>query len=389
MTPPEVAVFCAYAHEDSRFRVQLFRHMKGLERQKVIKTWYDGEIKPGARWDAAINGALRAADIILLLLSADFVASDYIYEVELERAVERESEGAKVVPIVLKNGPFKGFPFFNLQALPKHNDQLKPVTSWGRRDDAYASIAEAVRDMATTISQQRGSGRPREPQATRVNGHNAYGFWDVPERNPNLVGRDGLIGALSALFGDGQSGSVVALVGSGGVGKSSVASAFAHAQRGAYDLVAWLTAEKVEALHWKYALLADRIGLAPSGQEAARTALREWLVAHDRWLLVFDNAVAPAHVRACLPDVIRGHVLVTSREPGWGVLAQELPVNVLTIQHSVEYLRAQTHDADGDAAKQLATLLRGVPRALETAAATIRQDHGTMAGYLSEIQTTL
>jgi hypothetical protein len=95
-------VFFSYAHEDEELRNELAKHLKLLERQKVIKGWHDRQITAGEEWKNSIDDHLEAADIILLLISSDFMASDYCYDVELARAMERHAlKEARVIPVIL------------------------------------------------------------------------------------------------------------------------------------------------------------------------------------------------------------------------------------------------------------------------------------------------
>src|SRR5947209_7093010 len=98
-----VEVFYSYAHKDESFRVKLETHLSLLRRQGLISTWHDRHILPGADWAQAIDTHLEQASVILLLISADFLASDYCYGLEMTRALERDqAKEARVIPIVLR-----------------------------------------------------------------------------------------------------------------------------------------------------------------------------------------------------------------------------------------------------------------------------------------------
>jgi hypothetical protein len=97
-------VFFSYAHEDEALRDKLAKHLKLLERQAVIKAWHDRDITASEEWKDAIDNHLESANIILLLVSSDFLASDYCYDIELKRALERhESNEARVIPVILQS----------------------------------------------------------------------------------------------------------------------------------------------------------------------------------------------------------------------------------------------------------------------------------------------
>ncbi|HEY9630210.1 MAG TPA: TIR domain-containing protein [Coleofasciculaceae cyanobacterium] len=144
-----IEVFFSYAHEDESLRNELAKHLKLLERQKVITAWYDRDITAGGEWRQEIERQLNSAQIILLLISADFLASDFCWSVELERAMERQARGeACVIPIILREVDWHGAPFGKLQGLPKN---VEPVTSWANRDQAFADIARGIRKAIESL----------------------------------------------------------------------------------------------------------------------------------------------------------------------------------------------------------------------------------------------
>jgi len=147
---PAPLVFFSYAHEDEALRDELETHLKLLQRQRVIASWHDRKIRPGGEWDHEIDRQLDAARIILLLVSADFLASDYCWEKEVTRAIERHEDGeARVVPVMLRSCDWKGSPFSKLQGLP---EDMKPVNTWDDRDSAWTSVAKGIRSMAEAMA---------------------------------------------------------------------------------------------------------------------------------------------------------------------------------------------------------------------------------------------
>jgi hypothetical protein len=157
--PKPVTLFYSYSHKDEKFRDALAKHLALLKRQGLIKEWYDRQIGAGDEWREAIDEHLEAADIILLLVSADFIASDYCFDKEMGRALERHDGGeALVIPIIVRPVNWTGAPFGRLQALPKNG---KPVTVWDNRDSAWVNVAEGISKMVVDIS----SGLPLEKRA--------------------------------------------------------------------------------------------------------------------------------------------------------------------------------------------------------------------------------
>lgn len=143
-TPLEtVEVFYSYAHGDEAMRDKLTKHLSLLQRQGFIKGWHDREITAGTEWKGEIDEHLNSARVVLLLVSADFLASDYCWDVEMKRAMERhELKEARVIPVILRDVDWHASPFGKLQALPRNG---KPVTSWPNEDEAFADIARGIR----------------------------------------------------------------------------------------------------------------------------------------------------------------------------------------------------------------------------------------------------
>lgn len=139
VVPSEVSVFYSYSHKDEELRVQLQNHLSILRRKKIISEWNDRCISAGREWEGQIDSNLRSAQVILLLISADFLASDYCYDIETKFALDRHESGdARVIPIILRACDWKYAPFGKLQALPK---DAVPVTSWNNLDEAFNDIA--------------------------------------------------------------------------------------------------------------------------------------------------------------------------------------------------------------------------------------------------------
>ncbi len=98
-----VTLFYSYAHQDEQLRDQFGIHLSGLRRQGLIDDWHDRKIGAGTAWEKQILAQLESAQIIVLLISSDFIASDYCYKIEMTRALERHRAGeARVVPVVLR-----------------------------------------------------------------------------------------------------------------------------------------------------------------------------------------------------------------------------------------------------------------------------------------------
>lgn len=156
-------VFFSYSHRDEALRDELAKHLSILRRQGIIDAWYDRQIPVGTEWAGEIDSHLNSAQIILLLISSDFLASDYCYDIELKRAMERHEAGtACVIPIILKPVDWHGAPFGKLQALPKN---AQPITTWSNQDEAFLNVAQGLRKAVETLNVRIASVAPAVDEA--------------------------------------------------------------------------------------------------------------------------------------------------------------------------------------------------------------------------------
>jgi len=378
--PRPQKVFISYAREDGALKLE--KQLAILRRQGLIATWHDRMITAGREWAGLIAAELEAADIILLLVSPDFLASDYIDEVELKRALERHDArpACVVVPVILRPCPWKYGAFAKLQALPTDGE---PVTSrkWGSLDAAFLSIAEGIAKAAEELAAQTPETAAAGP-AVSVPGPP---IWNVPyRRNPNFTGRVALLAELRAAI---TAWRPAALSGLGGIGKTQLALEYAWRHQDEYPVVWWLPAGEPAALAGRYASLAEALGLPERKEKDQRkvvAAVRGWLQRNPGWLLVFDNAESREAVRDYVPA--GGAVLITSRATVWGGLAQRIKVREMEPGEAVAFLVQRTGDPDAVAAAALAEDLGRLPLALEQAAAYIEETGTTLASYRERFQ---
>jgi hypothetical protein len=138
-------LFYSYSRKDEPLRKQLDAHLEGLRRCGLIAPWFDRNIEAGTHWEQEIFENLDNSDIILLLISSDFLKSDYCYSKEMYRALERHERGeARVVPVILRPVLWTSTPLAKLNALPR---DAKPVTKWSNRDEAWASVARGIEEI--------------------------------------------------------------------------------------------------------------------------------------------------------------------------------------------------------------------------------------------------
>jgi len=155
-----ILIFYCYSHADKKLREQLETHLSALRRQNLTVEWHDRKIGAGKEWEGQIDTKLDVADIVLLLVSATFIHSDYCYDVEMERALARHETGTcRVIPIILRDCDWQKTQIGKLEALPSKG---KAVTGrgWKNTDEAFADIASGIRKVVEEIAEHRKSGPP-------------------------------------------------------------------------------------------------------------------------------------------------------------------------------------------------------------------------------------
>jgi hypothetical protein len=157
-------VFISYSHNsnDRPLLDQLIRHISPLAQQGKISVWEDSMIMPGSNWDEVINTEIRRADIVLFLVSSDYLASDYVHRIEVPIAMQRQADGfCTVVPVLLRSCMFELMPYAEYEFLPKtaHDQRLVPLDLWANKDEAIATI---VRKLNVLVKQAE----PKSAQPT-------------------------------------------------------------------------------------------------------------------------------------------------------------------------------------------------------------------------------
>lgn len=160
-----VKIFFCYSHLDEDFLDKLKTQLSPLQWQGLIDEWHDRDISAGTEWEEEIKEHLNTAQIIKLLVSPDFMASNYCYSVEMKRAVERhELKEARVIPVILRYVDWQGAPFGKIQALPK---DAKPVKSWSDQDEALYNVEVGIRKVVLQLSASPAVAPPAVPGDTQ------------------------------------------------------------------------------------------------------------------------------------------------------------------------------------------------------------------------------
>jgi hypothetical protein len=301
-----VEVFCSSAEADAPLLEQLEKHLSLLRHEGLITTWHKRQILAGTDWKEAIDRHLNTASLILLLISPDFLASNYCYGVEMQRAMQRhEANEARVIPLLLRSVDWQSAPFAKLKALPSNG---KPITEWRNRDAAFMDITQSIREALDNITVSTPSTL-------------FPGIWNVPYlRNPHFTGRDELLDRLAQQLSPETQDHLTtarraaltqpqAIKGLGGIGKTQIAVEYAYRSRdlNRYTHTFWVNAASEEALLTGFIELAELLPTFPAKGETDQRKLVEtikrWLEeCKQRWLLIFDNADDVALVRDYLPQ---------------------------------------------------------------------------------------
>jgi tetratricopeptide (TPR) repeat protein len=338
-----VEVFYSYSHKDEKLRDKLDNHLTLLQRQGFITEWHDRQIEAGDDWETEINTHLNSAQIILLLVSDDFIASDYCYSVEMESALERHKSGeACVIPIILRPVDWESSPLGKLQALPKN---AKPVTTWKNRDEAFKNAAQGIRKVIKEFKPKdkivtTSTFIPRPPVVGFVARRDEQGR-DIVERLKEELASQGSV--------------LITLSGPGGIGKTTLAAEAARALKEAFGgRIVWSKADG--RTDFSLSTLLDDIA-TQLGREDLRTLapalkaaqVRE-LIADPPTLIVLDNyetiaADAKKDIAEWLA-LAQCSALFTSRHGNsW---ARNIPIAAMSREEAQEYLEklvAETQDA--------------------------------------------
>jgi WD40 repeat protein len=309
----KLEIFCCYAREDQPLLIKLKKHLAFLERESTLSIWHDMDISPGAEWQEEIDKHFSIAHIILLLISPDFMASEYCYSKEMKQAMERhEREEARVIPILLRPGVWQDAPFAKLQILPKN---ARSVTEWRNRDKAWSAIAQDIKQVVeewrislsvTSLELSQGTSNATSLDPKRSAGVVRHDWGEAPDvpvffgRTKELLSLEQWIiedrcrlVALVGMKGIGKTRLSVKL-GRGGIGKTDLSLKLARGLEQQFDSVIWrrlLNAPKLSEL------LTDLIKFLSNQQEVTLPETVDGQIARllhylrqSRCLVILDNA---------------------------------------------------------------------------------------------------
>ena len=341
----------------------------------MIREWYDREITAGTDWKGQIDQHLNSSGVILLLVSAAFLDSDYCYDVEMRRALERYDQGeARVIPVILRDG-WRLAPFGKLKALPTDE---KPVTSWNNRHEAFADVAQGIRNAIGQLGAHQTEPPPGQ-----------FPFFVPFPRNHDFVGRTDDLERLHATLQQREPVGIrpAGLTGMGGIGKTQLAVEYVYRFRDAYpDGIFWINA--AEPLARGLAQIGSRLRpqvLERPPDEQLRAAFDELKRRPDA-LLVLDNLEDPAQLARPVgaeasPLTLGCRILFTTRQRELGrfqpievsVLPEGPALQLLLRDDSRHPVRDDRHHPERSGATAICRMLGYLPLALELASAFLAE----------------
>jgi len=376
--------FISYRSTELKWTERIAQHLRDAGWSVIYQ---DADFRAGKPINTEIDAALENARCTIAVLEPEYFKSNWCkYEWDISLSMQNNDAGHLLLPVRVKDEP-----------LPK----VVAASVWV---DCVNASEEQVRERLIDAAMRLlNDGKPAsqppgampsalrrhanaEPSARHPIAAGTSIFRVQRKHNRHFVGRDQLLAKLRQALITGQHAALTqAITGLGGVGKTQLAAEYAYNHRKDYEIVWWVPAEDPVAAISGLAELADDLGLPEKVEpdlDRKKDAVLRWLSDRERWLLIFDNAKEPRDLAPCLPDSPGGHVIVTSRNPNWGEVAEPLPVHSLEQPDATQYLLERTHKKEPDAAKRLARELGGLPLALAQAAAYIEASAKSIADYL-------
>ena len=398
--PPKV--FISYSHDSPEHEDRVLDLAERLVQKDGIDVSLDRFVNPPpASWPKWMNAEMKAADFILVVCSATYLAKveskvkpgegkgvKWESLLSYQQIYDNDSDSSRFIPVLLEGGKYEHIP-----------DPMRGGSHYRPEDDAeYEKLIRHITNQPETPKPKPGPLRelpPKQRQAATSPATKAAQVpavstpWNVPHsRNDAFTGREQILADLRA---DLVKKSKQALFGLGGVGKTQIAAEYAYRHREEYTAVFWSFAGTEQSVRGGYAAIAALLNLPEKeSQEQAKVtdAVKGWLEQNAGWLLVLDNADDPAMLKPFLPQQGKGHILLTSRAYSFQKIGLVSPreVNVLSPAEAREFLLRRTgkglteKSPDADA---LAKEVGYLPLALEQAAAYIAETGASFSNYLA------
>ncbi|MGH2553018.1 MAG: toll/interleukin-1 receptor domain-containing protein [Chitinophagaceae bacterium] len=162
--PKPITIFISYAHKDGSYLSELQTFLKPYQRNKTIDIWTDREIVAGQQWNELIKNKLSESEIILFLVSPDFLASDYINDTEIKSAITDNK--IITIPVIIRPIDMDLFTISYKQAVPTG---AKAVSDWDSRDKAWNDVLLALKEVFKKINKDEPDYEPLLVNGTKKN----------------------------------------------------------------------------------------------------------------------------------------------------------------------------------------------------------------------------
>ncbi len=387
----KVKIFFSYAadvRKDKNVFDALRKHLIMLRKQGDLHEWYDSDIDAGSDWQKTIDMHINNDDIIIFLISVDFLALEYWRDVAMRRAQERNESGvARVLSVILRPTDWTGLPLDKSNLLPTNH---RPISSWRDKERAILEVAKGIRKVVEEFSIQFVTAFARQEQPK-------FPLREIPHRrNPLFTGREETLSTLHTHFTSLHSSQFIqALSGIGGIGKTEIAVEYAYRYKDEYETIFWVRADISDLFTADVIAIANHLGIpqrARSDEQHLFLAVKQWLQQHDQWLLLLDNLEDFSHIDQLVPPECNGHILFTTRRQATGRSTQSITVMQMTTKESALFLlrRAKIITEEREAtpaeyaqATAIAQAVDGFPLALDQAGGYIEETQKSLTEYLA------
>ncbi|HEV2708194.1 MAG TPA: FxSxx-COOH system tetratricopeptide repeat protein [Pyrinomonadaceae bacterium] len=385
------SIFLSYSHKDEDEKEALVTQLRVLEHAAEVCLWNDDRIEAGGDWNREIEEAMAEAKVAVLLITANFLNSRFIREVEVPRLIGRHRAGElKIFPVIATDCAWQTVKWLReMNVRPKNG---RPVWA-GSEAEAAEHLADIAREIASVLDNIRpeqdaasAPGRSSEPPETLRN---------VPETDTLFSGREDVLRQLHEILTTPPRRAV--LSGMGGIGKTRTAIEYANRHRADYTGIFWTGADAESTLISGFVDIAKLLKLVKDNTHPkdAVAAAQSWLRSHPGWLLILDNVESLQTARKFYLPCGQGAVLLTTRLAKTGGLQVEhLPMDKMSAEEGAllllrraqrlgdkEPLEAATPE-DREAARMISEELGGLPLALYQAGAFIDEMFSSPTNYL-------
>ncbi|MGV9246720.1 FxSxx-COOH system tetratricopeptide repeat protein [Streptomyces sp. NPDC003710] len=363
------SVFVSYAGPDQAWAEWVAWHLRDAGHRVELDVW---DWRTGDNFIERMNDALERATAVVALFSNNYFDRARWTREEWTSVVARRE---RLIPLTIEPLAAADVPDILSAVIRKDlhglDERAAVAALLNAVDGPDGPLVEPGFPGAATTAPSSpagtGSRRPRLPS-----GAGLPQVWNVPDRNPHFTGRQAQLAQVRDGLLSGRRAVVQALQGLGGIGKSQIALEYAHRFASQYDTVWWIDAEQADQILIRYTELAARLDIAKpdAGAEHNARTLLEHLRTQDRWLIILDNADDPRDFETLIPSG-PGHVLITSRNPGWNDRVHTLNLGVFPRSDALAYLTTRVPGIAPEQADGLADDLGDLPLALAQAAGVI------------------